>query len=67
MERGVLVCSLYFDPTLTQAIVVFKIDKDEWTLDLRKGKGTLKKGPSEEKANLTLTINDSNFVQLCVT
>ena len=49
-----------------QAIVVFKIDKDEWTLDLRPGKGSLKKGPSEDKVNLTLTVNSANFVQLYV-
>lgn len=49
-----------------QAIVVFKIDKDEWTLDLRPGKGSLKKGPSADKVNLTLTVNSANFVQLYV-
>ncbi|KAK2076429.1 hypothetical protein QBZ16_000954 [Prototheca wickerhamii] len=47
-----------------KAIVVFKIDKDEWTLDLRPGKGSLKKGPSADKVNLTLTVNSANFVQL---
>lgn len=47
-----------------QSVVVFVIDKEEWTLDLRPGQGSLSKGSPAEKADLTLTINGANFVQL---
>lgn len=45
-------------PALVQGIVVFVIDGNRWTLDLREGKGTLAKGPppESEKADITLTI-----------
>ncbi|EFN58752.1 hypothetical protein CHLNCDRAFT_14910, partial [Chlorella variabilis] len=36
----------------------------EWTLDLREGKGTLVKGPPPEKADITLTIKDGDFVRM---
>ncbi len=48
-----------------QGLIVFKIDDDEWTLDLREGtSGSLQQGPPPEKADLTLTISDANFAQL---
>lgn len=49
-----------------QGLVVFNIDGDQWTLDLRpeSGKGSVKKGAPEEKPDLTLTISDENFVKL---
>lgn len=47
-----------------KGIVVFKIDGEDWTLDLREGKGTLTKGGPEDKADLTLTIGDENFAKL---
>ncbi|KAG2489785.1 hypothetical protein HYH03_011735 [Edaphochlamys debaryana] len=50
-----------------KGVVVFKIDDDEWTLDLSEGsEGELYEGPpkGETKADLTLTVSDANFVQL---
>ncbi|KAI3436848.1 hypothetical protein D9Q98_006258 [Chlorella vulgaris] len=49
-----------------KGIVVFVIDGNRWTLDLREGKGTLAKGPppESEKADITLTIKDADFVRL---
>ncbi|KAL4852964.1 Non-specific lipid-transfer protein [Chlorella vulgaris] len=49
-----------------KGIVVFVIDGTRWTLDLREGKGTLAKGspPESEKADITLTIKDADFVRL---
>ena len=49
-----------------QGLVVFDIDKEKWTLDLRPGKGSVVKGgPAEgDKPDLTLTITDDNFVKL---
>lgn len=47
-----------------QGIVVFKIEGEDWTLDLREGKGTLTKGAPEGDADLTLTIGDENFAKL---
>ena len=47
--------------------MVFKVDESEWTLDLREGtQGALYAGAPRdgEKADLTLTITDGNFVQL---
>mmetsp|Transcript_14522 Transcript_14522/g.31596 ORF Transcript_14522/g.31596 Transcript_14522/m.31596 type:complete len:133 (+) Transcript_14522:108-506(+) len=52
-----------------KGIVVFKIDDDDWTLDLRPDstasprlyRGVPKGG---DKADLTLTVNDTNFAQL---
>ena len=46
---------------------MFKIDDEEWTLDLRpeSGKGKVSKGgPGSDKPDLTLTISDDNFVKL---
>ena len=44
---------------------MFKIDDEEWTLDLRSGKGKVSKGgPGDDKPDLTLTISDDNFVKL---
>ena len=37
--------------------MVFVIDGEEWTLDLREGRGTLARGAPPEKADITLTIN----------
>ncbi|KAL4457934.1 hypothetical protein ABPG75_012799 [Micractinium tetrahymenae] len=47
-----------------KGIVVFVIDGVEWTLDLREGQGKLTKGAPPEKADITLTISDDNFVKL---
>ncbi|KXZ45967.1 hypothetical protein GPECTOR_49g551 [Gonium pectorale] len=50
-----------------KGVVVFKIDDDEWTLDLTEGtEGALYEGPpkSGDKPDLTLTISDTNFVAL---
>ena len=44
-------------PSLLQVVVVFVIDGQQWTLDLRPGKGSLTKGAPEDKADITLTIN----------
>ena len=51
---------------IVQGLVVFNIDGDQWTLDLRpeSGSGSVKKGASAEKPDLTLTISDENFVKL---
>lgn len=44
---------------------MFKIDDEEWTLDLRSGKGKVSKGGAgNDKPDLTLTISDDNFVKL---
>ena len=54
-------------PRLTaQGLVVFNIDGEQWTLDLRTGSGKAYKGTPEndEKPDLTLTISDDNFVKL---
>lgn len=49
-----------------QGLIVFDVDKEKWTLDLRPGKGSVTKGPpaKEEKPDLTLTISDDNFLKL---
>lgn len=47
-----------------QGIVVFKIEDDVWTLDLRPGKGSLVKGEPEDKPDITLTMNATTFVAL---
>ncbi|KAK9833083.1 hypothetical protein WJX74_006708 [Apatococcus lobatus] len=51
-----------------KGLILFKIDGDEWTLDLRPEteNGTISQGPPPEgfKPDLTLTINDDNFVKL---
>jgi len=44
--------------------VVFAIDGDNWTLDLREGSGSVKKGLPEDKPDLTLTISDENFARM---
>ena len=55
-----------------QAIVVFKIDAEEWTLDLRQdregdeGPRLLKGPPSSYTADVTMTCTDANFVALCM-
>ena len=51
---------------MLQGLVLFKIDGDEWALDLRSGKGKLTKGSPEgdTKPDLTLTISDENFAKL---
>ena len=51
---------------MLQGLVLFKIDGDEWALDLRSGKGKLSKGSPEgdTKPDLTLTISDENFAKL---
>ena len=49
-----------------QGLVVFSIDGETQTLDLRSGKGKTYKGMPEngEKPELTLTISDDNFAKL---
>lgn len=48
-----------------KGVVVFKIDDTKWTLDARPEKGELYQGsPKNCEADLTLTINDDNFVKL---
>lgn len=48
-----------------KGLVLFKIDEEEWTLDLRSGKGKVSKGGAgSDKPDLTLTISDDNFVKL---
>ena len=51
-----------------QGLILFKIDGDEWTLDLRPETeaGNISQGPPPEgsKPDLTLTISDDNFVKL---
>lgn len=48
-----------------QGVVVFVIDGQEWTLDLREGKGSLVKGPAEGlKPDITLTMTDAVFLSL---
>lgn len=47
-----------------QAIVVFDVDGEKWTLDLRPEKGTLTKGEPEEKAALILSMKEPTFVAL---
>ena len=47
-----------------QGVVVFDIDGEKWTLDLRPGSRKVTKGAPEGKPDLTLTISDENFVKL---
>lgn len=48
-----------------KGMVVFKIDGEDWTLDLREGAGELYKGsPKIGKADLTLVLSDENFAKL---
>lgn len=48
-----------------KGVVLFKIDNEEWTLDLSEGgKGDLYQGPPKEKPDLTLTMSDENFAKL---
>jgi hypothetical protein len=47
-----------------QGLVVFVIDGDHWTLDLREGAGAVTQGPPIDKADLTLTISDENFAKM---
>ncbi|KAF8060101.1 GLCNAC1PUT2 [Scenedesmus sp. PABB004] len=48
----------------TKGLVVFSIDGDSWTLDLRSSPGSVAKGAPGEKPDLTLTISDAEFVRL---
>ncbi|PNH05507.1 Non-specific lipid-transfer protein [Tetrabaena socialis] len=50
-----------------QGVVVFKIDDEDWTLDLSEGTaGALYAGApkSGDAPDLTLTLSDANFAQL---
>ncbi|PSC72753.1 lipid transfer isoform A [Micractinium conductrix] len=49
-----------------KGVVVFVIDGEQWTLDLREGKGSLAKGPprGDAKPDITLTISDDNFAKM---
>lgn len=47
-----------------QGLIVFDIDGEQWSLDLREGSGSLAKGLPADKADLTLTVTDANFAQL---
>uniref|UniRef100_A0A7S0WZF5 SCP2 domain-containing protein n=1 Tax=Chlamydomonas leiostraca TaxID=1034604 RepID=A0A7S0WZF5_9CHLO len=50
-----------------KGLVVFKIDDEEWALDLRpdsEAVGTLAKGPPSDKPDITLTMTDAVFAQL---
>lgn len=44
--------------------MVFDIDGEKWTLDLRPDQGSLKKGEPDEKAALTLTMKEPTFIAL---
>ena len=44
--------------------MVFDIDGEKWTLDLRPGQRKVTQGAPEGKPDLTLTISDDNFVKL---
>ena len=44
--------------------MVFDIEGEKWTLDLRPGSRKVSKGAPEGKPDLTLTITDENFVKL---
>ena len=45
--------------------MVFNIDNEKWTLDLRtKGRVYSGEPENDEKADLTLTITDENFMKL---
>ena len=44
--------------------MVFDIDGEKWTLDLRPGSRKVSQGEPEGKPDLTLTISDQNFVKL---
>lgn len=48
----------------TKGLVVFNIDGDLWTLDLRDAPGSVFQGSPSDKPDLTLTISDENFVKL---
>lgn len=48
----------------TKGLVVFLIDGQHWTLDLREGAGTVTQGPPIDKPDLTLTISDENFAKM---
>eukprot|EP00884_Botryococcus_braunii_P021118 jgi/Botrbrau1/7690/Bobra.0159s0128.1 len=48
-----------------KGLIVFDIDGEKFTLDLRPGKKpSVSKGAPTDKADLTLTISDENFVKL---
>lgn len=46
--------------------MVFAIDGQHWTLDLREGQesGSVTQGPPIDKPDLTLTISDENFAKM---
>lgn len=46
-----------------QALIVFSVGDNAWTLDLTSGAGHLSRGTSED-ADLTLTMNDDTFQKL---
>lgn len=52
--------------SILQGLIVFDIEGDKWTLDLREDHGELYEGQPKQgaKTDLTLTISDSNFVKL---
>lgn len=54
------------DVAMFQGLIVFDIDKEKWTLDLRPGKGSVAKSEpaAGDKPDLTLTITDENFSKL---
>ena len=43
---------------------MFKVEEDDWTLDLREGKGSVAKGVPSDKPDLTLTVSDENFAKM---
>lgn len=47
-----------------QGLVVFVIDGQQWTLDLREGAGSVTQGPPTDKPDLTMTISDENFAKM---
>lgn len=58
-SRGLIAALLHSCTLPQQGIVVFVIDGQQWTLDLREGEGKLRKGgpPEGEKADITLTLS----------
>ena len=58
---------MHDDLDASQAVVLFKIDGSEWTLDLRQDSTpSVAEGgpPADVKPDLTLTISDDNFAKL---